>query len=61
MILSTRNYDFFDRPTGGLEAVFPDACNEVFRGVSLDGDGGMSAGLQLMFPVFFVLNPWLKP
>jgi hypothetical protein len=49
------NYDFFDRPTGGLEAVFPDACNRLFRGVRLDRDGGMSAGLQLMFPVSFYI------
>jgi hypothetical protein len=55
MILSTRNYDFFDRPTGGLEAVFPDACNGLFRGVRLDRDGGMSAGLQLMFPMSFYI------
>ena len=36
-----------------LEAVFPSACNGLFQGVSLGGDGGMSAGLQLKFPVFF--------
>jgi len=43
----------FSKP--GEILVFPGACNGVFRGVSLDGDGGMSAGLQLMFPVFLHL------
>jgi hypothetical protein len=47
-VLSTRNYDFF-----WLEAVFPGACNGLSRGVSLGRDGGMSAGLKLMFLVFF--------
>jgi hypothetical protein len=51
------NYDFFN----WLEAVFPSACNGLFRGVRLDRDGGMSAGLQLMFLVFFAFNLWLKP
>jgi hypothetical protein len=37
------------------------ACHGLFQGVSPGRDGGRSAGLQLMFPVFFAFNLWLKP
>ena len=59
MILSRRNYGFFDQ----VEAVFPGVSNRLFRVVSLGGDiGGRISVVEGVSAVetLFVYSPFIN-